>query len=667
MDYRQFLLDEYLRHGQPPVFCTIAGKKLVVPLSYGGQTDEFLDDIFANEAEAEKYNLQENGDISMLKVGDIYFVAPVNLLQKGMSEAEIVKRSVKRAIRRYKSAVAKTLRAQREYPDETFAVSMEPSYISKLDAKHQKYIIHKLGFGLAKAGKWSASQTVHMIAGVAGAVPAATYYMLDKKVRFADNKAHRFVKETALPYIRQGLLKTLLPVVVCSVLATRGKTDQDAASEQRAGIENVTDSLVNNGLVTEIGETASTASQKFSITDRESFHALFEKALPFLAQSMMPTEILVLNPYADNGKTTNTIGLGSYWYPKDGNPESSEWIKTKDYVKRHPGTSVSGVQAYNLMRGWFDKREGGRIYRELYRRLQGTELTMGELTAICTCIYNDENNGKQLCDFVHENYRDPIKCAAFLMSLKPGNSDFNDGILKRHAHEALTYLNLNNYCDKVPYFMVKEGTNSKGQKYYVTSVTQLTPEICRQMSDDLAAGKTDAAVQVAQLIYNYRCKDGQSVYEIGNANGLGMLFNGEAPLDVAEINRVRSADELYGTALQNYKDGNYPEALQGFQNMVAQGYNSADIHNDMAITYYKMGKYEDCIRECREILKTGETEQYAPANYNAGLAYERLGNNERALQNYKEAEKREPDNNFYKKAVSRLSSSVKSVRPQKTH
>lgn len=80
----------------------------------------------------------------------------------------------------------------------------------------------------------------------------------------------------------------------------------------------------------------------------------------------------------------------------------------------------------------------------------------------------------------------------------------------------------------------------------------------------------------------------------------------------------------------------------------------ADIHNDKAITYYNIGEYEKCIQECREVLKSGETEAYPAANFNAGKAYEKLNAPEKALKNYQLALKRSPDEPAYQKAVERL-------------
>lgn len=548
MEINQILLREYKQKDSEPVYCTIGSQRVIVPSWYKGNIDNFVDDIFSYATEADKYarynqsqTLEDKKlDVPMFKTGEVSFLPPFDLYTKELSADEITKRSTLRALRRYKSAVKKVLRAQKEYPDKNFSIRMEKDYLSELDALHRKYVVNKMGYHLAKVSKWSAAQTVNIIAGAAGALPLATYYILDKKVHFAENKTHGFIKEKLAPYIRKGLLKGLIPITFASGMHFISKASKsDKEMSQTSGINVAAPAEKSNAIV------FSNRAEKYNITDMESFDRLFNNALPDITISMMPTEILVLEPYSDNGTINNTLGLGSYYLPKSGNPKDTNWIKTSTYLKDHPNIEVTGQHAFDLMVGWFKYRENGRVYKKLYEKLQGAQLTIPEFTAICTCMYNDEKNGAKLCDFVRKNYKDPIKCAAYLIQLKPGNAKFIAGILRRHTHEALTYLNMNNYCDKVPYFFVKEGINSKGKKYYVTSVSQLKPEDCWEMSKDLAEGRLDAAKEVQKSILSYHCKDGQAVYEICQKNGLNFLFTGKSD--------ANGKNNLYAKLLNNDK------------------------------------------------------------------------------------------------------------------
>jgi len=381
---------------------------------------------------------------------------------------------------------------------------------------------------------------------------------------------------------------------------------------------------------------------------------------------MFPTEVLVLNAYSDNGgRISNTIGLGSYYYPVDGNPYSSNWIVTSKYARQHKNLKISGDKALQLVDGWCRYRENGRIYKAMYNRLKGCELKVNEFAALYSRIYNNEKYGLEVCSYVHDNYRNPVKCAYKIMCFKPGE-DFEDGILKRDASEALFYLNYKGYVSKMGELKIKKGINSKGKTYYVTSVTQLNPNDCAIMKRGLARGDLSAADDVYRKITQYMPKGGRSVRQIINSE----IKDAQLRADLLKYDSQAAsyieikADQDYQTAMKKYESGDYEGTLAILQGIVNQGFDGADIHNDMAITHYHLGHYDDCIAECRKVLNTGETEFYAAANYNAGLAYEQKGDKERALMNYKLARTRNPDRPEYKNAVERLSPKPVNAKPK---
>ena len=407
----------------------------------------------------------------------------------------------------------------------------------------------------------------------------------------------------------------------------------------------------------ELAELNKKLSKTYKITDEASFKKLYEEALPLIQLAMFPTEVLVLNAYSDNGgSVSNTIGLGSYWYPADGNPYSSRWISTRNYAKQHKNLRVSGDKALQLTDGWCRYREGGRVYKTMYKRLKGCELKVNEFAAIFSRVYNSEKYGFEVCSYVHDNYKNPVKCAHKIMCYEP-DAKFRNGILKRDASEALFYLNHNSYVCKIGGLKVKQGINSSKQVYYVTSVTQLNPTECEAMLKGLGRGDLSAADRVCRQITQYMPKGGRSVRQIINSEvksaemRAALLKYDSQAANFAEV----KADKDYQNAMEKYAAQDYEGTLAILQGIVNQGFDGADIHNDMAITQYHLGHYDDCIAECRKVLNTGETEFYAAANYNAGLAYEQKGDKDRALMNYKLAQNRNPDRPEYKNAVMRLS------------
>ena len=670
MDYNAILRKEYIQAGKTPVYCDLAKKKIIVPLSYGKDVNRFIDDIFKYEAEADKYTKfnqkckseEEQIDSKMLSVGEVKFLPPFDLVKQNYSSRKIVNKSVKRALRYYYSSVKKTVRARKEYANLEFVTSMDAEYIADLEKKHRRYCAKSVLKKVGKTIQFSAEQVAQMTAGAIGIVPVVAYRLLDKKFHFASNRAKTAIDKKVIPYVCKGALKGLIPLSLFGA-AKLASNHKKTSAENQNNIEVVVNNksaesneVENNSPIIDMNTAF---HKKYSITDAESFKELYNDAKNFMALSMFPTEVLVNEAYSDNGKNVNTIGLGSYWYPKNGNPQSTNWMLTSQYVKNNGKLKVNGKQACDLMDGWFRCRENGRVYENMCKWLNGCSLTINEFVAIATVMYNSEKSGREICEFVSENYKYPQKCALKIMQLKAGNEKFNDGITKRHAHEALIYLNIDNYAEKIPYLQIKKGVNSKKQTYYVTSVTQLNVKDCHNMEHGLEQGSLREAQDLANLICKYRCKGGNAVYEIAQKNGLGYLCGQEgACADFEAVYELELSKKMYEAALADYNKKDYAKALAGFQGMIAEGFDGADIHNDMAITYYNMGQYQECISECQQVLRTGEEEMYPAANYNAGKAYEKLGNYQKAYQNYELAVKRAPDEQTYQNAVSRLQTSV---------
>ena len=675
MKYQSVLEEEYKKAGKKVVWCILGKNKIIVPLSYKGEVNRFIDDIFSYEKEADKYNefnrkctLEEDKiDTEMLSVGEIKFLPPLDLVQFDYSNEKIIKKSILRAILKYRSSVKKTVKVQKEYPNQALLCSMDDSYLKDLDKKHRLYCVKSILSRLGKTIKFSVEQAAQMASGATGITPVLLYRLLDKKIRFSDTKAKRIIDKKVVPYICKGALKDMIALSLIggakitfqeseygkklksNIEMHSAKIKNNFNQPQTLNISNQSISDVSDTSI-EISETKTDFNKKYKISNDSDFEALYNDAVNFLAVSMFPTEILVDKCYSDAGTTKNTIGLGSYWYPANDNPESSKWIKTSQYIKNNKQLNISGQKAIDLMNGWFRYRENGRIYKDMCRRLNGCSLTVNEFAAIATVMYNSEESGRVLCDFVKKHYKDEKKCALKIMQLKPGNSKFSDGIKKRHAHEALIYLNVNDYAQKIPYLVIKKGINSKGAEYYVSSVTQLRVSDCDMMEQGLKRRNLDGAEQLVEKICNYRCKNGEPVYAIAERNGVGYLcdINSEA------YARSKISEDLYKIAINHYKNKDYEKALSGFNNLIAKGFDGADIHNDIAITYFNMGKYEQCIDECQKVLDTGEIQMHPAANYNAGKAYEKLGDIQRAAKNYKRAAKLAPDNKVYKNAVNNI-------------
>lgn len=95
-------------------------------------------------------------------------------------------------------------------------------------------------------------------------------------------------------------------------------------------------------------------------------------------------------------------------------------------------------------------------------------------------------------------------------------------------------------------------------------------------------------------------------------------------------------DELYAQAVGCFRAGDFQVAAEKYQDMIAKYPDNALLRNDLAATYNKLGRYNDAIKQAREVVRRiGDKSQYGAAQYNAAVAYEQLGDLQKALVNYK--------------------------------
>ncbi len=137
--------------------------------------------------------------------------------------------------------------------------------------------------------------------------------------------------------------------------------------------------------------------------------------------------------------------------------------------------------------------------------------------------------------------------------------------------------------------------------------------------------------------------------------GVGAAVRYDAP-DIERKTYAIGYDDLYADAIAEYRDGNYKSAAKKFEDMAQKYPKNALLHNDLATTYNELGKYEKAIEQARIVLDMKDVTQYGAALYNAGVAYEAIGNIERALLNYRQAVKH--GNRVAQKEVTRLEKNV---------
>lgn len=125
---------------------------------------------------------------------------------------------------------------------------------------------------------------------------------------------------------------------------------------------------------------------------------------------------------------------------------------------------------------------------------------------------------------------------------------------------------------------------------------------------------------------------------------------------------VLGYDDMYNQALNAFNNEDFKLAAIEFEKMIRKYPNNALLHNDLAATYNKLGKYDDAIKQARIVLfEIGDKSQYGAAQYNAGIAYEKKNDLKNALKNYKLAVK-----NGNKKVKYNLNRVQKKLQKNKT-
>ncbi|MBR1948284.1 MAG: hypothetical protein IKA30_00665, partial [Alphaproteobacteria bacterium] len=399
----------------------------------------------------------------------------------------------------------KTARLNNENPQEKAFVSLSEAHFSHCHKEHAKFVLHKMTEKLGQAMKWSGKQASDVLIGLAASPVFAAYKLLDKKYHYEESSFSRILDKEIAPRLKKALLTAAI-----TTATTLGLKNSEKVSQFVEGVK------------TEIADAKQDKqlSKKYKITDEQSFANLYNASLEHIVKSLSLSEIYSPKAYSDNGKTINTIGLGSYYYPQDGNPQSSKWIRVSTYVNNNGSISVDGQKAVQLVDGWFKNRDGGRIYKNMQKVLMGAELNICEFSAIATCYYNSETAGKKFAEFVCENYDNPDTCASKLMSLTPQN-EFKSGIDKRHLHEALKYLNYDDYNKKIDDMIVEKRKKSNGNTFYVTSITQLKDTDCLKFKVALKNNDHEALSRITDKICSYKGKgNGVSIKSIYYDNNM---------------------------------------------------------------------------------------------------------------------------------------------------
>lgn len=380
------------------------------------------------------------------------------------------------------------------------------------------------------------------------------------------------------------------------------------------------------------------------------FDEIYQKALPLIQMALMPTEVLVLHPYADKGGELNTLGLGNYFLPKDGNPQSGTWVYASEYISKNPEITVTGDKALALNNGYYSVMDKAARKNKFHKDLAGAELNLKQIAAAFSVTTNNPTHGAELCAFMRDSSNTDFACMQKIVSFIPQSC--KDGIACRHVHEALLLLNRNNYISKMKDFYI-----AKYDKGYVTSVTQLSPKSTDRFKKAVSEKDLATIDEIQEKIVNYKDKNGKTVQQIlqeeiyNDTLRAKLLCFGDGSTKYLGIEPFA----ISATLIEAYKKGDFPTVVQSYEQLHDHGYGNTDsLYNIAAIAYYETGNYKRCVKVCKALVNDKTNPYYEKSLYLAGKAHEKDGNYARALANYKCASRVNKDNAEYSEAIARV-------------
>jgi hypothetical protein len=425
-------------------------------------------------------------------------------------------------------------------------------------------------------------------------------------------------------------------------------------------------------------------STPIQINTQKDIEQLFDYALPIIYSELCLEEVPMTHAYDDCGKfrgRPNTICAGSTTAPKkisDYKKTDAIWYSVYLNQNTFSKRTYTYEEMLQLIIGWAKYRtktqspETGKIKTQatvlsrMFVQLKGVSLTPNEFAAIFCAVYNNENNISDLLPKIKANIGDKIQCANLLRTWWRTKSH-NPGHKPRCLFESFVFLNKDNFCGSMLNMQAKVYKNKKGKWKGASCINaEAIDKYCNQT---LTARNCTNISNKCKSIYLGVLYNKGGVSPAKTMNNLKKYFvNGTTPVVVG--NDTKLMDD-YLNAITLYNQGKYTQALKKFLEIQENGGTGADLLNDIALTCYKLKKYDKCIEVCKQVLKSAQHDEYAKATYNAGLAYEAKGGYAKALNNYQAALKyfnaygiADADDavdyeSIYKQAIKRVQQNIK--------
>ncbi len=141
------------------------------------------------------------------------------------------------------------------------------------------------------------------------------------------------------------------------------------------------------------------------------------------------------------------------------------------------------------------------------------------------------------------------------------------------------------------------------------------------------------------------------------------ITSGATPPPVQLPPPPQNPQRAFDTAFGDYATGQFDMAIAGFQYYIETFPTSPDVPKaryHVAESHYGKGAYKEAVAAYEQVLKLDKgTDWEAPALYKQGLAYEQLGQTERAKANWELVRKSFPDSSAAMMAAQNLARIIK--------
>lgn len=405
-------IEEYIREGNSPVKIKLDDIELIVPASYKGDREAFLDDLFSfQDKEYRKYekhnkkNPQDEIDVEGIKYSykrksndpkdildcEIHLIVPFDLAkrQRGRknkkSEKEITGEIFKRAVKRYNKALEKTISVNEKYPNTPpISFSVSSKHISMCTTKEVLYATGQVCKGLGKALKWTSKQAADIAIGITGSPIALAYKFISKDPKATTSSKKNVIEEKLIPAVRKGLMKTLcVAAIACSIegvkLAKNYKEKKEIKKELMAERDN---------FFSEYNTTNASFFENYkTVKEHES-------------------ELICLLACSENFASKSYLCQANEWTIGYGSRYLADGTKVREGMTITKEGAVAAVQRH--------------LNKYVYPQLEhiNKPLSLNQLTAVCSFIYNtDEREFKNssVCRTINANGSDDEVREAFSM------------------------------------------------------------------------------------------------------------------------------------------------------------------------------------------------------------------------------------------------------------